>query len=118
MTTTVNASHVRRMRVFGQDVRVSVRPGTQPGPPLVLCNGIGASLDLLEPFVAALPEGIEVVHSDRDVGVFVVTGWGSGSGCAAAGDPPSHWRSGEQFRDLGWFQGVPSAVQRLECFFV
>jgi hypothetical protein len=27
-----------------------VRPGTGAGPPLLVCNGIGASLDLLQPF--------------------------------------------------------------------
>jgi hypothetical protein len=41
---------------------VSVRPGTEPGPLLVLRNGISASLDLLEPFVDALDERIEVVR--------------------------------------------------------
>jgi poly(3-hydroxyalkanoate) depolymerase len=64
VTTTAKASQVRRVRVLGQDVRVAVRPGAQPGPPLVLCNGIGASLDLLEPFVAELPPDIEVVSFD------------------------------------------------------
>jgi poly(3-hydroxyalkanoate) depolymerase len=64
MTTTVTASQLRRVRVFGQDIRISIRPGTQPGPPLVLCNGLGASLDLLEPFVAELSPDIEVVSFD------------------------------------------------------
>jgi poly(3-hydroxyalkanoate) depolymerase len=60
----VTASQVRRVRVSGHDVRVAVRPGTGLGPPLVLCNGLGASFDLLEPFVSALPPGIEVVSFD------------------------------------------------------
>jgi poly(3-hydroxyalkanoate) depolymerase len=64
VTTIPTASHVRRVHVFGQEIRVAVRPGTQPGPPLVLCNGIGASLDLLEPFVSELPPDIEVVSFD------------------------------------------------------
>ena len=34
----------------GQRIRVDVRQGT--GVPLVLCNGIGASLEVLDPFVA------------------------------------------------------------------
>lgn len=55
---------IRRVTLLGQDVRVSVRPGTEPGTPLVLCNGIGASLDLLEPFVDALDPRIEVVSFD------------------------------------------------------
>ncbi|HEY3015204.1 MAG TPA: poly(3-hydroxyalkanoate) depolymerase [Nocardioides sp.] len=54
----------RHLTVLGHEVRVSVRPGTEPGPPLVLCNGIGASLDLLDPFVAVLDPRIEVVSFD------------------------------------------------------
>lgn len=57
-------SELRRVTVLGHEVRVSVRPGTGPGPPLLLCNGIGASLDLLQPFVDALDERIEVVRFD------------------------------------------------------
>ena len=45
-------------------MRVSVRHGTSSGRPLVLCNGIGASLDLLQPFVDALPPNVEVVRFD------------------------------------------------------
>jgi poly(3-hydroxyalkanoate) depolymerase len=52
------------VRVLGHEVRVSVRPGTEPGPPLVLCNGIGASLDLLQPFVDEVDPRIEVVRFD------------------------------------------------------
>ena len=53
-----------RVRALGHDVRVAVRPGTAPGPPLVLCNGIGASLDLLQPFVDEVDPRIEVVRFD------------------------------------------------------
>jgi pimeloyl-ACP methyl ester carboxylesterase len=62
--TNATTTHLRRVRVLGQDVRVAVRPGTATGPPLVLCNGIGASLDLLEPFVSRLPPELEVVSFD------------------------------------------------------
>ncbi len=68
MTTLRRRATLRRVRVLGQDVRVAVRPGTATGPPLVLCNGIGASLDLLEPFVAeaaARPRGRVVRRSRR-----------------------------------------------------
>ena len=34
-------TRVRRVDVLGHQVRVSVRPGTEAGPPLVICNGIG-----------------------------------------------------------------------------
>jgi len=53
-----------RVRVLAHDVRVAVRPGTGPGPPLVLCNGIGARLDLLQPFVDEVDPRIEVVTFD------------------------------------------------------
>ena len=54
----------RRLRVFGQDVRVAIRPGDPGRPPLLLCNGIGASLDLLQPFVDQVDPRIEVVRFD------------------------------------------------------
>jgi poly(3-hydroxyalkanoate) depolymerase len=53
-----------RVRALGHNVRVAVRPGTAPGPPLVLCNGIGASLDLLQPFVDEVDPRIEVIRFD------------------------------------------------------
>jgi poly(3-hydroxyalkanoate) depolymerase len=56
---------VLRVSALGQPVRVSVRPGTEPGrPPLVLCNGIGARLELLQPFVDQIDPRIEVVRFD------------------------------------------------------
>ena len=57
-------TRVSRVTVLGHQVRVSVRPGTQPGPPLVICNGIGASLDLLDPFVDAVDPRIDIVRFD------------------------------------------------------
>ena len=53
-----------QVRVLGHDIRVAVPPGMAPGPPLVLCNGIGASLDLLQPFVDELDPRISVVRFD------------------------------------------------------
>lgn len=55
---------LRRLTVLGHEIRADVRPGTEPGPPLLLCNGIGASLDLLQPFVDALDPRIGVVRFD------------------------------------------------------
>jgi len=46
----------------GRVLRVAVRPGS--GPPLLLCNGIGGSLDLLQPFVDALDPGRPVIRFD------------------------------------------------------
>jgi poly(3-hydroxyalkanoate) depolymerase len=69
MSTT---AEVRSVTVGRQLLRVSVRPaqnqaaaGTQPHrPPLLLINGIGASLELLEPFVAELDPAVEVIRFD------------------------------------------------------
>lgn len=58
------AEHLRRHRVAGQDLRVSIRSGTETGPPLLLCNGIGASLELLQPFVDAVDPRITVIRFD------------------------------------------------------
>ncbi len=62
--TNRQPSRLRQVTVLGHDVRVAVRQGTGAGPPLLMCNGIGASLDLLEPFVDALDERITVVCFD------------------------------------------------------
>ncbi len=48
----------------GRSLRVTVRSGNPEWPPLVLCNGIGARLELLEPFVNALNPEREVVRFD------------------------------------------------------
>jgi len=50
------------MTAQGQRIRVAHRPGA--GRPLVMCNGIGASLDLLQPFVDELDPAIPVVRFD------------------------------------------------------
>lgn len=55
-------SGVRYVAVGGQRIRVHVRPGT--GVPLVLCNGIGASLEVFDPLVAQLDPGLGVVRFD------------------------------------------------------
>jgi len=48
--------------VLGQQIRVKVRTGF--GVPLVLCNGIGVSLEVLDPLVAQLDPGTTVVRFD------------------------------------------------------
>jgi poly(3-hydroxyalkanoate) depolymerase len=55
---------IRAVAVGGQPLRVAVRPGDGTRTPLVLANGIGASLELLQPFVDALDPAIEVVRFD------------------------------------------------------
>jgi poly(3-hydroxyalkanoate) depolymerase len=54
--------------VDGQWLRVAVRPGERRGPPLLLFNGIGASVELVQPFFEAL--------DDREAIVFDVPGVG------------------------------------------
>lgn len=46
--------------VGGQKLRVGIRAGDKTSPPLLLFNGIGASIELVEPFLSALdgPEAI------------------------------------------------------------
>jgi poly(3-hydroxyalkanoate) depolymerase len=49
----------------GRTLRVSVRPGTDDSvPPLLLMNGIGASLEVLQPFVDALDPRRGVIRFD------------------------------------------------------
>jgi poly(3-hydroxyalkanoate) depolymerase len=62
-------AEVRTVAVGGQLLRVAIRPGpnevgTPPRCPLLLINGIGASLELLEPFVAELDPAVEVIRFD------------------------------------------------------
>ena len=54
----------RTVVVAGTPLRVAIRPGTGAGPPLLLANGIGASLETLQPFVDALDPAIEVIRFD------------------------------------------------------
>jgi poly(3-hydroxyalkanoate) depolymerase len=54
----------RLVSVLGQQIRVDVRQGTGTGVPLVLCNGIGASLEVMDPLVEQLNPGTTVVRFD------------------------------------------------------
>jgi poly(3-hydroxyalkanoate) depolymerase len=49
--------------VDGQTLRVGVRPGDAASPPLLIFNGIGANIELVEPFLEAL-EGPEAIIFD------------------------------------------------------
>jgi poly(3-hydroxyalkanoate) depolymerase len=53
---------VRTVDVGRQRLRVAIRRGGG-GPPLLLCNGLGASFEQLDRFVAALP-GVETITFD------------------------------------------------------
>ena len=55
---------MRILTVGGWTIRVAVREGTPGTPPLLLCNGIGASLELLQPFADALDPRRPVIRFD------------------------------------------------------
>src|SRR5258708_13783128 len=55
---------IRTVRVLGQRLAVAVRRGDGTRTPLLLINGIGANLELLQPFVDALDPPIEVIRFD------------------------------------------------------
>jgi poly(3-hydroxyalkanoate) depolymerase len=68
-------AEVRSVAVGGRQLRVAIRPGnlgrrglrlTAPPrrAPLLLINGIGASLELLEPFVRELDPAVDVIRFD------------------------------------------------------
>jgi poly(3-hydroxyalkanoate) depolymerase len=58
------AERMRILRIGGRAIRVAVREGAPGWPPLLLCNGLGASLELLEPFVDALDPRRGVIRFD------------------------------------------------------
>ncbi|HTY27329.1 MAG TPA: alpha/beta fold hydrolase [Mycobacterium sp.] len=62
---------------LGQQIRVDIRWGT--GTPLVLCNGIGASLEVLDPLVRELDPDTTVVRFDAP-------------GCGGSPDSPFPYR--------------------------
>lgn len=54
-------TEIRHVHVDGHTLRVGIKPGD--GPPLLVFNGIGANLELLEPFTQAL-DGIKTIVFD------------------------------------------------------
>jgi len=58
------AERMRILTIGGRAMRVAVREGNPGWPPLLLCNGIGASLELLQPFVDALDPRRPVIRFD------------------------------------------------------
>jgi poly(3-hydroxyalkanoate) depolymerase len=54
----------QKVAARGRVLRVAVREGEPGRPPLLLCNGIGASLELLQPFVDALHPRREIIRFD------------------------------------------------------
>src|SRR5271166_5027635 len=94
----------RYVTAGGQRIRVNVRRGT--GVPLVLCNGIGASLEVLDPLVEQL---------DSTVVRFDVPGTGgSPTSLAPYGFPCLAWVLGRVLSKLesAWWtcSGCPGAA--------
>jgi len=60
-------TEMRSLVVGGRRLRVAIRPGRKRrtnATPLLLINGIGASLELLEPFVTELDPALDVIRFD------------------------------------------------------
>ncbi len=55
---------MRILTIGGRAMRVTVRDGSPGRAPLLLCNGIGASLELLQPFVDELDRRRPVIRFD------------------------------------------------------
>jgi len=67
MSTTAENSRRTTIQVNGLQIRAVVRPGRgrlASQPPLLLCNGIGASIEVLQPFVDALDPDRGVIRFD------------------------------------------------------
>jgi poly(3-hydroxyalkanoate) depolymerase len=58
------AERMRILTVGGRAMRVCVRDGSAGWPPLLLCNGLGASLEVLQPFVDELDQRRPVIRFD------------------------------------------------------
>jgi poly(3-hydroxyalkanoate) depolymerase len=59
---------VRMIDVGGQNLRVGVRQGSAKRPPLLMFNGIGANLELAEPFMEALTDTTAIIFDVPGVG--------------------------------------------------
>jgi poly(3-hydroxyalkanoate) depolymerase len=57
-------AETRTILVTGQRLRVAIRKGDGTRTPLLLMNGIGVNLEVLQPFVDALDPAIEVIRFD------------------------------------------------------
>ncbi|MFM0666904.1 poly(3-hydroxyalkanoate) depolymerase [Paraburkholderia sediminicola] len=60
---SVGGMQIQMVDLNGQLLRVATRQGSDASPPLLIFNGIGANLELVEPFVAAL-EDVSVIIFD------------------------------------------------------
>ena len=61
---TTPKSTTGHVTVGNQQLRVDVRAGNGTGTPLLMCCGIGASFEVLQPLVDALDPGIDIIRFD------------------------------------------------------
>ena len=92
-----SAEQSRTVTVGGQRLRIGIRPGSgaTATPPLLLLNGIGAGLEVLDPLVAALDPAVEVIRVD------VPGSGGSPVGAFPLGYPQLAWLLARLLDDLG-----------------
>src|SRR2546421_7493372 len=62
--TTRPQAETRAITVSGQRLRVAIRKGDGTRTPLLLLNGIGVNLEVLQQFVDALDPAIAVIRFD------------------------------------------------------
>lgn len=70
-TKRAKASGSMEIRIYdvdGQQLRAGVRHGSSDRPPLLMFNGIGANLELAEPFMAALDDTTGIIFDVPGVG--------------------------------------------------
>ncbi|RKT27546.1 poly(3-hydroxyalkanoate) depolymerase [Paraburkholderia sp. RAU2J] len=65
---SVSSMEIQMIDLDGQIVRVGVRHGSDASPPLLIFNGIGANLELVEPFVEALGDVSVIIFDIPGVG--------------------------------------------------
>jgi poly(3-hydroxyalkanoate) depolymerase len=63
-----SSMHIGMFDVGGQKLRVGIREGTSDRPPLLMFNGIGANLELAEPFMNALEDTGAVIFDIPGIG--------------------------------------------------
>src|SRR5258708_12619488 len=58
------ANQIKMVAVGNMRLRVVIRPGNGKFMPLLLINGIGANIEMFDPFVEALNPNLEVIRFD------------------------------------------------------
>lgn len=67
-TPPSGSMEIKVFDVDGQELRTGIRRGTSSRPPLLMFNGIGANLELAEPFMEALDDTTGIIFDVPGVG--------------------------------------------------